>query len=775
MPFRDSGDQVGGAGEREGGREATDDRDDLSFQAELCQGFIDRSPLEGPSRDADVFPAGITGCSHFAAAQRMPHAHRPDEAVAKQRLCPQLRSSRSPDDSSLQINASLSQRGAIFVWLLQEAQPHPGSLRADARNECWPEVLHKALAGPQREGADQSDEVELLSRAENRFGLLHKLGNPFAKFDGPRCGDEAASGSDQERIAHGLTQTGQRAAHGGRAQSKPPGCLRDAAFRKEHIQGEEQVKIGSSHTMSAAYFGQMWRPTHEVSAHGASSACLGAIQAAHMKQIEGAVGTAETKSPVKWVLVSLSLSMLLPSLGTSIANVGLPTLAHTFDASFQEVQWVVLSYLLAITTLIVSVGRLGDMIGRRRLLLAGIGVFTMGSVLCGIAPTLGVLIAARAVQGLGAAIMMALSMAFIGETIPKARIGSAMGLLGTMSAIGTALGPSLGGVLIIGLSWRAIFLIKVPLGILAFLLAHRTLPADHNRREMARASFDPLGTLVLALTLAAYALAMTIGRGAFGPLNATLLLAAILGVGLFVLVEAKVASPLIRVAMFREPSLTAGFAMSALVATVLMATLVVGPFYLSRALGLDAALVGIVLTVGPLVAALTGVPAGRFVDQFGATRVTALGLIGIAIGCAMLSLMPTTLGIPDYIASIVVITAGYALFQTANNTSVMADIPPDQRGVISGVLNLSRNLGLITGASVMGAVFTLASASNEITTASPEAIAAGMRITFAAAVLLIMVALIIAVGSRVLARRRRLIRLSQARHREAQSSVALPR
>src|SRR5258705_6006402 len=200
--------------------------------------------------------------------------------------------------------------------------------------------------------------------------------------------------------------------------------------------------------------------------------------------------------------------------------------------------------------------------------------------------------------------------------------------------------------------------------------------------------------------------------------------------------------------MLRDPVLSAGLAMSALVSTVVMATLVVGPFYLSRALGLDAALVGIVLSVGPLVAALTGVPAGRIADRFGAQRVTIVGLIGIAAGSFILSTIPATFGIPGYIASIAVITVGYALFQAANNTAVMTDIRPDQRGVMSGMLNLSRNLGLITGASVMGAVFALASATTDITTASPDVVAAGMRVTFAIAALLIVVALAIAVGSR---------------------------
>jgi EmrB/QacA subfamily drug resistance transporter len=463
-------------------------------------------------------------------------------------------------------------------------------------------------------------------------------------------------------------------------------------------------------------------------------------------------GSAERTASVRWALASLSLAMLLSSLGTSIANVALPTLAQAFDASFQEVQWIVLAYLLAITTLIVSVGRLGDLTGRRRLLLAGIFLFTAASVLCGAAPTLWLLIGARAAQGLGAAVMMALTMAFVGETVPKARTGSAMGLLGTMSAIGTALGPSLGGVLIAGLDWRAIFLVNIPLGILAFLLARRHLPADRpvGRRgpKTERAGFDTKGTLLLALTLAAYALAMTIGRGSFGPLNMALLLAAGCGIGLFVLAEARAASPLIRLATFRDPGLSASLAMSALVSTVMMATLVVGPFYLSRALGLDAAVVGIVMSIGPIISALSGVPAGRIVDRLGAPLTVIVALVDMAAGSFALSVLPATFGIAGYIAAIAVLTPGYQLFQAANNTAVMMNVRPDQRGVISGMLNLARNLGLITGASLMGAVFALAAATVDIATAPPVAVATGMQLTFVLAAILIVVALAIAVGSR---------------------------
>jgi len=453
---------------------------------------------------------------------------------------------------------------------------------------------------------------------------------------------------------------------------------------------------------------------------------------------------AERPYSVRWALASLSLSILLPSLGTSIANVGLPSLARGFDAAFQDVQWIVLAYLLAITTLIVSVGRLGDVTGRRRLLLTGILLFTLASVLCSLAPTLWLMIAARALQGLGAAIMMALTMAFVGETVPKTRTGSAMGLLGTMSAIGTALGPSLGGLLIACFGWPAIFLVNVPLGLATFVLAYRHLPDDIGGRKKDRAGFDMVGTLLLALTLSAYALAMTIGHGSFGLLNLALLLIAGFGAGLFVFAEAGTASPLIQLAVFRDRVRTASLAMNGLVSTVMMATLVVAPFYLSRTLGLNEALVGTVMSIGPVISILSGVPAGRLVDRLDTPFVVAAGLVAMAIGSIALAVLP---GIAGYIAGIALLTSGYQLFQAANNTAVVADVQPDQRGVISGVLNLSRNLGLITGASVMGAVFAHGSGSSEIAAARPEAVHSGMQITFGVAAALIAIALTIAAGT----------------------------
>ena len=442
-------------------------------------------------------------------------------------------------------------------------------------------------------------------------------------------------------------------------------------------------------------------------------------------------------------LASLACAALLASFGTSAAYVALPTLAQAFSAPFHRVQWVVLSYLLVLTTLIVGAGRLGDRFGPRRVLVAGLVVFAVAAVLGGVAPTLEVLIAARAAQGLGAASMMALAVGMVSDLVPKESTGRAMGLLGTMSAIGTALGPSLGGLLIAGLGWRALFLAPVPGALDALVLAYWHLPCDGPRPARAGGSFDLAGTLLLVVALGAYALTLTLGRGGSGLVQAGLLGVAVAAGGLFLAVEHRAKAPLIHVNLLRNGRLRGGLASTVLVSTVLMATLVVGPLHLSRSLKLNAASVGFGMMLGPVVAALAGMPAGRLVDRYGAARTSLGGVAGVLAGGIALAGAPTAWGVAGYIAAIVVLTAGYALFQAANNTAVMAESAPGQRGTIAGLLNLARNLGLITGASGMGAVFIAASGSADLATASPAGVASGMRATFVVGAGLAVIALVV--------------------------------
>lgn len=437
---------------------------------------------------------------------------------------------------------------------------------------------------------------------------------------------------------------------------------------------------------------------------------------------------------IPWGLVGLAVAMLTASLGTSIVNVALPSLAAAFAAPFAAVQWLVIAYLLTSTAVIVAVGRVGDLVGARRLLLVGLMVFGLASVACGLSPSLPVLIAARAVQGIGAAALMTLTAALARAVVAAERTGAAMGLLGAMSAVGTALGPSLGGALVATLGWRVVFFASVPLAVLAFVLAARHLPPDRAAGG-PRARFDGLGTTLLAATLAAFALATTVRDAGGWRLAAALL--AVTGTAAFLVIERRATSPLLPLSLLRQGGLGEALLANAVISMAMMATLVVGPFYLVQVLGLEFGHAGLVMSIGPLVSAVAGVPAGRLVDRVGARRVAIAGLAGVAAGIGLLAALAGDASVLAYVLPLAVTTTSYALFSAANNTAVMANASVGQRGVLSGLLNLARNLGLMTGATVLGTVFATACGTADVVAAPRAAVAAAMRVTFVAAALVV--------------------------------------
>lgn len=381
------------------------------------------------------------------------------------------------------------------------------------------------------------------------------------------------------------------------------------------------------------------------------------------------------------LLPALALSMLLASLGTSIANIALPALAGAFVAPLSQVRWVVVGYLAGLTVMTAIAGRLGDRLGLRRMLLAGLAWFAASALLCGLAPTLPLLVAARIAQGACAAFLMALSMALARDAVGEARVGRAMGLLGTVSALGTALGPSLGGLLLTTAGWRAIFLVQAPLAVLAFAFAWSCLPGDGRRA--ATAGGEPL----------------------------------------------------------RVSALLSNLVVNLLVAAVMMTTLVVGPFYLGLGLGLAEPMVGLVMSVGPLMSILSGVPAGRAVDAWGAPRILTLGLALLATGALLLAALPGLFGLVGYLGAVAVLTPGYQLFQAANNTAALAEVRREQWGAAAGLLALSRNMGLIVGASAMSSLFAFGVGQEDILKASASMIASGQQVVFGVACLFMLVAL----------------------------------
>lgn len=430
------------------------------------------------------------------------------------------------------------------------------------------------------------------------------------------------------------------------------------------------------------------------------------------------------------VLAALAGSMLLGSLGISIATVALPPLSRSFSAPIAHVQWVVLAYLLSVTASIVVAGRLGDLFGHGRTLIAGLFIFTLASLACAFAPSLPALIAARMVQGVGGAVLMALPVSIIRDAIGKERIGSAMGLLGTMSAVGTALGPSLGGILMVTFGWRAAFLALAGFAAMLLVLAAFTVPRKTNPAGKTAKGFDLVGMILLALALTTYSLAMS-GSKAGLAIDQRLLLPIALAAALaFVLFERRTAAPLVPVALLRDPVIGTSLATNFLVATVMMSTLVIGPFFLSLGLGLNDAMVGLIMAIGPLTAAFAGIPAGRLTDRFGALRTLTLGLLQIILGLVSLALLPGLVGVPGYIVALVLLTPGFQLFLAANNTMVMMSVPDERRGLVSGLLGLSRNLGFVTGASAMASVFSMALGNQSVTDAPAGLIGHAFTTTF---------------------------------------------
>ena len=384
------------------------------------------------------------------------------------------------------------------------------------------------------------------------------------------------------------------------------------------------------------------------------------------------------------ITITLGLSMLLASLGPSIANIALPTLAEVFLLPFIQVQAVVIGYLISLTITVVIAGRLGDRYGCKSMLIVGLLIFSLASLLCSVAPSLWILVAARSFQGIGAAFLMTLAMALTRQTVSKSQLGRAMGMLGTISASGTALGPVLGGFLLVVSGWQSIFGLQFILAGIAIILARVLLPNDYIKKQIP------------ALT-----------------------------------------------SLQIDQNITPNLMVNSLVAAVMMTTLVIGPFYLSLGLNLDQIQVGLIMGIGPVVAILSGIPSGRLVDRWGSRYIVITGLIFLIFGSTMLAILPKLMGISGYIMPIIILTSGYQLFQAANNTMTLADVPKARQGMVSGLLSLSRNMGLIIGASVMGAIFSFGVGTNQLTQATALAIIDGMQLTFICAGALMVVGLLI--------------------------------
>ena len=337
---------------------------------------------------------------------------------------------------------------------------------------------------------------------------------------------------------------------------------------------------------------------------------------------------------------------------------------------------------------------------------------------------------------------MALPVSVIRGMVAGERTGSAMGLLASMSAVGTALGPAVGGLLIAGFGWRSAFILLALSGLIVLGLAVKAIPASEQTHKTNR-SLDLSGALLLAVVLFLYAV-MTSGQKNGMNWDLSLTIPAILfALMLFIIVEIRSSSPLVPLTVLRNPAISASLITNGLISSVMMAMLVVGPLFLSFGLLLGEAQTGLVVAVGPVVAALAGIPAGRITDRFGVKSILVAGLSAMSVALICMALLPVRLGTAGYIVSLMMLTPCFQLFLTANNTAIMLAAPEEQRGILSGLLGLSRNLGFMTGASAMATIFITALGQEDLIHAAVNSVSFAFTVTLLTAAGLALISLII--------------------------------
>jgi len=410
----------------------------------------------------------------------------------------------------------------------------------------------------------------------------------------------------------------------------------------------------------------------------------------------------------KWAILALAgVAAFMTTLDASIVNISLPAIAHTFGVALTgTIEWVIIGYLVVSGACLLSLGRLSDMIGRRPILLAGLVVFTLGSALCGAAPTLPMLVAARLFQGLGASLIFAVNLAMISYAFPPSERGRALGLNSVVVSLGVSVGPTIGGIITQALSWRWIFYVNVPVGAIAILAAARIL-TERRRRDPGR--FDPIGASLLALGLAGLTLGLSFGQewGWLSPRTVACVGAGVVGLVGGFFVEGRVPAPIVDLTLLKNrvfASATVSFMVSQL---ALFAVGFLLPFYFEQLRGFTAEHAGLLLTPFSIAIGATSPFSGALADRFGSRWLSPIGLAIAALGLLLLTQLNAHSSAFDVIWRLLVAGFGQAVFQSPNTRALMGAAPRSQQGAASGLLATGRTVGQSLSVAMAGAVFAI--------------------------------------------------------------------
>nr|WP_207721682.1 MFS transporter [Christensenella tenuis] len=403
---------------------------------------------------------------------------------------------------------------------------------------------------------------------------------------------------------------------------------------------------------------------------------------------------------VSWTILGVLIFMpFMAMLDSTIVNVALPVMATDLSVEMESVQMVVTVYLVAVVASILLFGRLGDIHGKGRIFMMGTAIFTIGSLLSGLSHSLNMLIIARVVEGIGAAAATANSQGLITEVFPANERGRALGISGISVALGTMLGPVIGGLIVTYLSWNYIFLINVPIGVIGFLLALKFLPRDTSITE----KLDYRGAIFLAAAVILFVYALTEGESVgYGTYYIILSFAAagIFAI-IFILFERKGNPPLLDLSLFKNPLLTLSVLCAMILYFAINAINIIQPFYIEDVLKIDPGSTGLIMMSISIVMGITSPIAGSVSDKIGSPKIMLVGLATLTIGIALLSTLTATESVVKLVVYLCIIGFGAGAFSAPATSLIMSVAPKNKLGITGSVNMFVRNFGSVMGISIL--------------------------------------------------------------------------
>lgn len=399
----------------------------------------------------------------------------------------------------------------------------------------------------------------------------------------------------------------------------------------------------------------------------------------------------------RWTILFIVLmSTFMSTLDSSVVNVALPKMAESLNVTTSSIQLVVTSYLIVIAGIVLIFGRLGDMFGKSKMFKFGVSLFSLGSLLCGISNSFPILIVSRVVQAIGAASTMANNQGIITETFGKNERGKALGFLGISVALGSIVGPGLGGFIVGAASWEFIFLINVPVGIIALFYANKLLPKDNKK---VHEKLDGIGAILFMFIIVPLFMALEEGLniGFTDPIIILGFIIAIISFIAFIFVEKKKENPLLQLQIFRNKLFSLSIFCGFITFIAIFCNNIILPFYLQDVMNFSPQHAGLILMVNPLILIVVSPVSGTLSDKIGSELLAFIGLTLVSLGLFLMSTFNVDSTLLSMILFIGIMSIGMGVFQPPNNSLIMSTVPKDKLGIAGSINALVRNLGMICG------------------------------------------------------------------------------